>query len=96
VKDVPGAFGRHSGARLGRRSPEQWLDPALRRLGVVWDLADDRGEFTRANRDLLLMPWLTIFPLPLGFCRHVRTGRSGTVVADLGRGADDDLGKSSG
>jgi hypothetical protein len=31
---------------------------------VVWDLANERGEFTPADRDLLMAPWLTVFPLP--------------------------------
>jgi hypothetical protein len=33
-------------------------------VAVVWDLANDRGGFTAADRDLLMSPWLTVFPLP--------------------------------
>jgi hypothetical protein len=31
---------------------------------AVWDLGGERGGFTRADRDLLMAPWLTMFPLP--------------------------------
>jgi hypothetical protein len=33
-------------------------------VAVAWDLASERGGFTRADRDLLMAPWLTAFSLP--------------------------------
>jgi hypothetical protein len=36
-------------------------------VAVVWDLASERGPFTPAHRDLLMSPWLTVFPLPPDF-----------------------------
>lgn len=33
-------------------------------VAVVWDLANERGEFSLADRDLLMAPWLAVFPLP--------------------------------
>jgi NADH:ubiquinone oxidoreductase subunit len=33
-------------------------------VAVVWDLASERGRFTPTDRDLLMSPWLTVYPLP--------------------------------
>jgi hypothetical protein len=33
-------------------------------VAVMWDLANERCGFTPADRDLLMAPWLTVFPLP--------------------------------
>ena len=33
-------------------------------VAVVWDLAGERGPFTPEHRDMLMLPWLTVFPLP--------------------------------
>jgi hypothetical protein len=36
------------------------------RVAVVWDLANQHGGFTPADRDLLMTPWLSVFRLPPG------------------------------
>jgi hypothetical protein len=36
-------------------------------VAVVWDLVSARGRLTPADRDLLISPWLTIYPLPPDF-----------------------------
>jgi hypothetical protein len=33
-------------------------------VAVIWDLANDRSPFTREQRDLLMTPWMSVFPLP--------------------------------
>ena len=33
-------------------------------VAVVWDLANERSAFGLTDRDLLMSPWLTAFPLP--------------------------------
>jgi hypothetical protein len=33
---------------------------------VLWDLASTKGPFTPEHRNLLLEPWLSVFPLPEG------------------------------
>jgi hypothetical protein len=34
------------------------------RVTVIWDLANDGSPFTREHRDLLMTPWVSVFPLP--------------------------------
>jgi hypothetical protein len=34
------------------------------RVAVIWDLVNDRGLFTPLQRDLLMAPWVSVFPLP--------------------------------
>jgi hypothetical protein len=33
-------------------------------VAVIWDLASDLSPFTREQRDLLMTPWTSVFPLP--------------------------------
>lgn len=60
------AFRRGLGSPLNRRwlmasTGAHWALVAL----VTWDLAEDHGSYTTANRDELTIPWTSVAPIPL-------------------------------